>query len=147
MYTMVPEAPSRSFCLFGPRATGKSTWLGQHFAAARSFDLFETYVLHELRAHNDYARLGCALSYSRTASGVEVDFVWSRGKQNVAIEVKSSPVWKREYDAGLAALAEAAPLTACHGVYGGKDRLVDGKLKVLPVTEFLDRLYAGKILG
>jgi len=108
--------------------------------------LFETYVLHELRAHNDYARLGGALSYWRTASGVEVDFVWSRGKENVAIEVKSSPVWKREYGAGLAALAEAAPLTACYGVYGGKERLVDGKLKVLPVTEFLDRLYAGKIL-
>ncbi len=34
---------ARSSCfLFGPRGTGKSTWIGQHFAGARIYDLLDT---------------------------------------------------------------------------------------------------------
>ncbi len=41
--------------------------------------LFETLILHELRAAITEQNLGGALSYWRTPSGSEVDFVWERG--------------------------------------------------------------------
>lgn len=35
--------PPRSSCfLFGPRGTGKSTWIGRHYAGARLYDLLNT---------------------------------------------------------------------------------------------------------
>jgi predicted AAA+ superfamily ATPase len=42
--TMFPrrlQPPKRSFFLLGPRATGKTTWLRQHFSKARWFNLLE----------------------------------------------------------------------------------------------------------
>jgi hypothetical protein len=42
MYTRRLELPARSFFLFGPRATGKTTWLRRELPAARWFNL-----LHE----------------------------------------------------------------------------------------------------
>lgn len=34
--------PSKSFFLFGPRGTGKSTWVKEHFPTAHYFDLLQT---------------------------------------------------------------------------------------------------------
>ncbi len=39
MYTRELELPDRSFFLFGPRGTGKTTWLRERLADARWFDL------------------------------------------------------------------------------------------------------------
>jgi hypothetical protein len=41
-------APARSFFLFGPRGTGKSTWLRQHFPRAVLIDLLLADVPLEL---------------------------------------------------------------------------------------------------
>lgn len=40
--------PDRSFFLFGPRATGKSTWLRSVLPAARRLDLLDTRLALEL---------------------------------------------------------------------------------------------------
>jgi predicted AAA+ superfamily ATPase len=42
------EPPERSFFLFGPRGTGKSTWLRQHFEGAVLLDLLDTSLQLEL---------------------------------------------------------------------------------------------------
>jgi uncharacterized protein len=42
MYTRQLQPPQGSFFLFGPRGTGKSTWIRQHFAGARVYDLLNT---------------------------------------------------------------------------------------------------------
>ena len=44
MYTRIFEPPRDSFFLFGPRGTGKSTWLRQHFTDPRHpvYDLLDT---------------------------------------------------------------------------------------------------------
>lgn len=39
MYTRLLKAPDRSFFLFGPRGTGKTTWLLQYFPQAKFIDL------------------------------------------------------------------------------------------------------------
>lgn len=42
MYPRLLPTPSRSIFLFGPRGTGKSTWLRERFPQAASYDLLDT---------------------------------------------------------------------------------------------------------
>ena len=58
--------------------------------------LLETWVLHELRAAISIQNVGGDLRYWRTPAGSEVDFIWTRAKRAVGIEVKASSVWRRE---------------------------------------------------
>lgn len=109
--------------------------------------LLETYLLHELRAFVNDAGCGGELSYWRTASGTEVDFVWSRGGRHVAIEAKASDRWRGEAGRGLSELAASLPKTRTLAVYLGPRALKAGDLEVLPLADFLRRLDAGEILG
>ena len=109
--------------------------------------LLETYVFHELRACIAYSGCGGELSYYRTPSGAEVDFVWVRGKRTVGIEVKASPRWRPEYGRPLAELHGAGALTRCYGVYLGEAPLQDGPIRVLPLRAFLRELARGRVLG
>jgi len=42
MYARSLPVPSTSFLLFGPRGTGKSTWIEQHFGNAAYYDLLNS---------------------------------------------------------------------------------------------------------
>ena len=42
MYTRLLPTPSRSVLLFGPRGTGKSTWIRSRFADTPTYDLLDT---------------------------------------------------------------------------------------------------------
>ena len=56
---MVPrllQPPAGSFFLFGPRGTGKSTWLAQRFPEALRIDLLEPEVLRALQARPERLR-------------------------------------------------------------------------------------------
>ena len=108
--------------------------------------LLETWVFHELRAHLAYANCGGTLSYYRTPSGTEVDFVWSRGSHRIGIEVKASPQWKPEYGRALRELHKQKTLTACHAIYVGDRPQRDGAVSVRPLHSFLEELAAGRIL-
>ncbi len=55
MLSRLISVPDRSFFLFGPRGTGKSTWLKERFAGAPWFDLLDSEVYLDLLA--DPARL------------------------------------------------------------------------------------------
>jgi uncharacterized protein len=44
MYTRMLKCPRRAFFLFGPRGTGKTTWLKQHFPQAKFIDLLPSQV-------------------------------------------------------------------------------------------------------
>ncbi len=109
--------------------------------------LLEHLVLHELRAYLHYGGVRGTLGYWATPSGGEVDFVWWYGKQMVAIEVKSSPRYRREYRAGIRALE-----AGCEGrvrswiVYRGDKELDADGTRVVPVETFLSRLHAGEII-
>lgn len=109
--------------------------------------LLETWVFHELRAHLSYAGIAGELSYFRTASGVEIDFIWSRGKKHVGIEVKASERWRSEYTKPLeAALAEGI-IERAFGVYLGSAPLRDGAVAILPVEMFVQALVRGDVLA
>jgi uncharacterized protein len=48
------QSPKRSFFLFGPRSTGKSTWLKQTFKDSCYIDLLNTALSLELQTHPDH---------------------------------------------------------------------------------------------
>ncbi len=105
--------------------------------------LLETYVLHELRAWSSYTNNGGELFYWRTTAGKEVDFIWSRGKTDIGIEVKSSTRWRSEWSKPLQELYDAKRIKKAFGVYRGRDRLQDGDVSIYPVKEFSLMLYDG----
>ncbi len=108
--------------------------------------LLETYLLHELRSAIEYQFLGGELSYWRSGNR-ELDFVWKRGKASVGIEVKSSDRWRSEYSSVANELVERKIIGRAFGVYLGGEELVDGSIRIMPLTRFLTQLSAGKILG
>ena len=50
MHSRLNPVPERSFFLFGPRGTGKSTWLKERFVGAAWFDLLDSAVYLDLLA-------------------------------------------------------------------------------------------------
>lgn len=115
-------------------------------AVERGF-LLETWILHELRAAMSLHATGGQLSYWRTPSGSEVDFIWSRGSRAVGVDVKAASSWRREYGRPLESLADAGVVQEGYGVYTGAADLKDGPIRVMPLYRFLSRLAAGEILG
>ena len=109
--------------------------------------LLETFVLHELRAWIDRSGCGGRLAYWRTPSRSEVDFVWTRGPRAVGIEVKAGARWRREDGASLVELVAAGKLRRGFGVYAGGETLRVGRVLVLPIEAFLERLAAGGVLA
>jgi predicted AAA+ superfamily ATPase len=108
--------------------------------------LLETWVFHELRAHLSYSGIGGELSYWRTASGVEIDFLWSRGNRAVGIEVKATERWRSQDGKALqTALAEKL-IQRAYGVYLGAAPQRDGEIRVLHVTQFAQALANGEVL-
>ncbi|MCK5798127.1 MAG: ATP-binding protein [Deltaproteobacteria bacterium] len=109
--------------------------------------LLETVVLNELRAHIAYARIGGELSFYRTPSGSEIDFIWSRAKRHVAFEVKSASTWRREWSKELKTALFSGAVERAFGIYLGREVLADGPVEVLPLDVFARRLDAGEVLG
>jgi len=56
MYARRLQLPDRSFFLFGPRGTGKTTWLRQVLPGALWFDLLRTQTFLELSRRPDVFR-------------------------------------------------------------------------------------------
>lgn len=115
-------------------------------ATERGF-LLEALILHELRSHIAYSACGGELTYYRTPSGAEVDFVWSRGGRSVGIEVKATARWRSEHSRALEELLANATIARGFGVYLGERALVDGPIRVLPVQLFIQELAAGRVLA
>lgn len=147
-----------------PRAKVKETALPKLFwfdpgvlhAASGGFDqplpadrlgvLLEHLVLHELRSRMHYAAVRGSLGYWATPGGSEVDFVWWRGREVVAIEVKNARAFRSEHVRGVEALRSATAASS-YLVYRGDCEMLVGTTRVLPVETFLRRLHAGEIIG
>ena len=144
----IKEARHPKFYLFDTGVVrALSRRLREPLEAAERGALLETLVFHELRAQIAYSGCGGELSYYRTASGSEVDFVWTRGRHAVGIEVKASARWRPEYGRPLADLHRAGVATGCYGVYLGDRLLQDGPIRVLPLHAFLRELARGRVLA
>jgi hypothetical protein len=74
-----------------------------------------------------------------------VDFIWTRAKRAVGIEVKASERWRSEFGAPLKGLSAEGIVQTGFGVYTGSMELKDGPLHVLPLPRFLKRLAGGDL--
>jgi len=144
----VKEVASPKFYLFDPGVARALAGRSREplESAERGF-LLETWILHELRAAISLHDTGGQLSYWRTPSGAEVDFIWARGAHAIGVEVKASAIWRRDYSAPLISLIDAGALRTGYGVYTGMTELKDGPVRVLPLRRFLAELSSGEVLG
>ena len=104
--------------------------------------LFETWVHHELRSYLDNRIRDGVVSYWRTPSGTEVDFVVG----TTAIEVKSARMIDRSDCSGLRAIADEG--TFAHRIVVCREpmaRVADG-IEILPFADFITRLWSDALI-
>jgi len=105
---------------------------------------FEHFIFMEIAAHNSYRELDCEISFWRTKSGLEVDFVLGDGE--VAIEVKSSAqVMKRDLLPLTVFTEEYSPAKALV-ICNEREERIHGKIRIMPYEKFLRDLWEGKII-
>lgn len=120
------------------------TGRGHVHAASELFErAFEHFIFMEVSAYSSYSGTFFPVSYWRTASGYEVDFIFD----DVALEVKSMlPIQDRHLN-GIRAFKEEFNM-AQYIVVSREEaprETADGIL-ILPWRDFLDRLWSGAIV-
>jgi len=114
----------------------------------------ETLIYHELRIYNETSRKHRPLYYYRTPAGVEIDFIIETARRRpqspprvVAIEVKRSERWDRRWEKPMRSLSDSKGVAVDRmvGIYCGSRRYEFDGVSVLPVVDFLEALFAGKI--
>jgi predicted AAA+ superfamily ATPase len=100
---------------------------------------FETYLMHELSSYRDYIS-GEPLSYWRSTSGFEVDFIIG---DHTAVEVKAKKNLSSQDLKSLRALAEENMLKRYFVVSLEPERRKIDKIVILPYREFLGGLWSG----
>jgi uncharacterized protein len=144
----IKEVQHPKFYFFDPglvRALSRRT--REPLDSAERGPLLETLVLHELRSEVTYSGIGGELSYWRTPSGSEVDFIWKRASFAVGIEVKAATRWRSADGRALRELHASGAVQRGFAVYQGEHALKDGPISVLPFEDFVRELASGQILG
>jgi predicted AAA+ superfamily ATPase len=106
-------------------------------------EAFESWIMHELVCHRDYAS-GGALSFWRSTSGFEVDFIVG---DHTAVEVKAKQNISPRDLKSLRALSEEGVLKRflCVSLEPRVRRI--GKITILPWRVFLETLWSGEYDG
>jgi uncharacterized protein len=114
----------------------------------KSFDFgfaFEHFIYLELKAYSQYSGKHFKISYWRTSSQFEVDFIL--GENEVAIEVKSADNIQPKHLKGLKAFNEEyivkKNIIVCQEAY---PRLIENAILIQPWKLFLNNLWAGEVI-
>lgn len=105
---------------------------------------FEHFIYQELHAHGEYTGSGHPISFWRTSSQLEVDFIL--GDHEVALEVKSTDNVQPRHLRGLKAFAEEYTVKRSILVSNDPMERRIGEISVLPWKVFLSRLWNGEII-
>jgi uncharacterized protein len=114
----------------------------------------ETLIFHELRVYNHTQGKHRRLSFYRTASGAEIDFVIETRKcqqesnaRIVCLEVKMADKWDRKWEKSMRSLSESdrIDVDGMIGIITGTRSYHFDGIDVLPVCDFLERLHNGAI--
>lgn len=141
----VKEVSTPKFYFFDPgvvRALAKN--IDENLGQDKGF-LLETLVLHELKLFSDYFQKRWEIFYWGTPSENEVDFVITKAKKRIGIEVKSSKNWTADFNQGLHSLLEAKTISKGYGIYLGKEKIKVGQVMVYPVAQFIEEMHKGVI--
>src|SRR3989344_1133845 len=99
--------------------------------------LYESLVLQELIATNSYLDSKYEISYWRTKSGVEVDFVLYGKEKLIGIEVKRKDFISKNDLKGLKSFKQDYPSANLYIFYGGSKTLNLNGIKVIPLKKAL----------
>ena len=116
-------------------------------AAEERGALLEGWVLGLLRAHNEHQRIYDDIGYWAAAeSAAEVDFVLTRDREHLAIEVKASERYNTAMLKGLRAIAELTGLARRILAYRGRRafRTEDG-IDVWPLEDLKEALQSDRL--
>lgn len=105
---------------------------------------FEHFIYQELFAHSKYSNLNYAISFWRTTSQIEVDFIL--GDHQVAIEVKGTDNVQTRHIKGLKQFNEEYTVKKLIIVSNDPLERLIGNVSVLPWKRFLEKLWAGEII-
>lgn len=106
---------------------------------------FEHFIWMEITAHASYSGLFYPISFWKSASGLEVDFLL--GDHEVAIEVKSTRLAGGAHLKGLRRFNEEyATRTNIIVSLDAKPRMTEDHIEILPWQIFLEKLWAGDII-
>ncbi len=103
---------------------------------------FEHWVMHELATFADTMRFDTEITYWRTQTKLEVDFVVN---DKVAIEAKATRNAKAEDLKGLRAIADEGEFNARLLVCNEPQRREKDGIVILPWREFVQMLWAGEL--
>ena len=105
---------------------------------------FEHFIFMEIVAYSSYSEIDFPIRYWRTKTGYEVDFILGDGE--VAVEVKSSNQISRKDMRPLLAFSEEFHPRQASIVCNESEERRSGKVKIIPWTLFLKRLWGGEII-
>jgi len=105
---------------------------------------FEHFIYHEIYSHCHYSDLNYPLSYWRTASQIEVDFIL--GDHEVAVEVKSTEMANTRHLHGLSSFTEEYNVKKLILVSNDPSPRKVGKIMIMPWKYFLDQLWDGRLI-
>jgi predicted AAA+ superfamily ATPase len=106
---------------------------------------FEHYIWMEIMAHSSYSELFYPISYWRTASGFEVDFIL--GDHEISIEVKATELAGTTHLKGLRRFKEEYSVR--RSILVSMDlqpRKTEDRIEILPWQEFLTQLWRGEVV-
>jgi len=139
----VIQAPK--FYLFDVGITGYLVKRGAVTMGSESFGkAFEHWIYQEMVAHSHYSDINYPITYWRTASQIEVDFIL--GDHEVAVEVKSTDSAKPRHLKGLLSFAEEYPVRKLILVTNDPDPRQVGAVTILPWRLFLEQLWGGELI-
>ena len=140
----VIQAPR--FYFFDVGVVGSLTRRGRIEPGSELFGrAFEHFLLMELSAHSSYSGLNYPISYWRTASQLEVDFIL--GEHEVALEIKGTEKAQSHHLRGLLAFGDEYKIR--RRILVTRDphpRIFEGKIEILPWKIFLEDLWGGKVI-
>ena len=105
---------------------------------------FEHFIYHELYSHSHYSGINYPLSFWRTASQTEVDFIL--GDNEVAVEVKATELANERHLKGLKIFADEYKTKRLILVSNDNLPRKTGNISILPWRVFLEELWAGDII-
>ncbi|MBI2119267.1 MAG: ATP-binding protein [Elusimicrobia bacterium] len=122
---------------------GVANYLARRQVRLGSFEFgksFEHYLLMELKSYQAYKNPDLPITYWRTSTGQEVDFIL--GEKDLAVEIKGYSRVHEETIRSLLALLEDGPVKKCVVVCLEKEiRKIHPKIEIIPWSIFLQRLW------
>jgi predicted AAA+ superfamily ATPase len=114
----------------------------------------ENMIYHELKVYNLTQNRNRPISFYRTGSGVEIDFVIETRKRRsssnahiVCLEIKLAEKWDRKWERPMRSLSKSDRIHVDKmiGIYTGKRAYYYDGIDVLPVQDFLELLHQGDV--